>query len=129
MIQPTHWPKPKGYVNAIAAQGETLYLAGQVAFDDHGVIIDGDFVAQFARALANVVTVLRAGDAAPTDVVRMTIYVTDLAAYRAAGSGLRDAWRASMGRHYPAMALVGVAGLVEPRAMVEIEATAVRSLP
>jgi enamine deaminase RidA (YjgF/YER057c/UK114 family) len=125
VVQPEHWAKPRGYANGILAEGPVLYVAGQIGWDESGHFASDDLIAQFDQALANVVAVLRAGGAEPTDVVRMTIYVTDLPAYREGASRLGGVWRAHFGRHYPAMALVGVAGLVEPRAKVEIEATAV----
>jgi enamine deaminase RidA (YjgF/YER057c/UK114 family) len=127
IVQPEHWQKPRGYANGILAEGPTLYVAGQIGWDEKGNFASDALLDQFDRALANVVAVLRAGGAEPTDVIRMTIYVTDLPAYREGAPKLGAIWRAHFGRHYPAMALVGVAGLVEPRAKVEIEATAVLS--
>jgi enamine deaminase RidA (YjgF/YER057c/UK114 family) len=125
IVQPEGWPSPRGYANGVLADGPTLFVAGQIGWDEQGQFASEDLIAQFDRALANVVAVLRAGGAAPEHVVRMTVYVTDLPAYREGARRLGAIWRAHFGRHYPAMALVGVAGLVEPRAKVEIEATAV----
>lgn len=125
IVQPEHWAKPRGYANGVLAEGPTLFVAGQIGWDEHGQFSSDDLIVQFGQALANVVSVLRAGGAEPTDVARMTVYVTDLPAYREGASRLGAIWREHFGRHYPAMALVGVAGLVEPRAKVEIEATAV----
>lgn len=126
-IQPGHFPKPRGYVNGIVARGSTLFVAGQVGWGPDGRFESDDFVEQFARALDNVLDVVRAAGGNPNDVVKMSIYVTDLDAYREGRAAIGDIWRARMGSHYPAMALVEVAGLLEPRALVEIEAIA--SLP
>lgn len=124
-IQPEGWPPPRGYANGVLADGEVLFVAGQIGWDASGQFSSDDLIAQFDQALANVVAVLTAAGAEPAHVARMTVYVTDLPAYRAGAAGLKPIWRKHFGRHYPAMALVGVAGLVEPRAKVEIEATAV----
>lgn len=126
-VQPEGWAPPKGYANAIAVEGagKLLYVAGQIAFDPSGRLVGaGDFVAQFRQALANVVTVVRAAGGEPEHLVRMTVYVTDKRAYTANIKDVGAAWRESIGRHYPAMALVQVADLLEEGAMVEIEATA-----
>jgi enamine deaminase RidA (YjgF/YER057c/UK114 family) len=116
------WPRPKGYANGVVAKGRTLYVAGQVGWNAEQHFESDDFAVQLGQALDNVVAVVRAAGGAPESVVKMTIYVTDLAAYRAAQPALGAVWRARFGRHFPAMALVGVAGLVEQRALVEIEA-------
>lgn len=124
-MHPAHWPPAKGYANGIVTQGgRTLYLAGQVGWTPEGTFVAKDLVGQFDQALANVVAVLDAAGAKPTDIVRMTVYVTDLDAYRNNLRAIGAAWRARLGKHFPAMALVGVAGLVEREALVEIEATA-----
>jgi enamine deaminase RidA (YjgF/YER057c/UK114 family) len=123
-VQPEGWPAPKGYANGAIARGATLFVGGQVGWDVGGRFAAG-FVAQFAQALDNVLAVVRAGGAAPTDVAQMTVYVTDLDAYRGAVRELGPIWRERFGKHFPAMALVGVAGLVEREALVEIEAVAV----
>lgn len=124
-MHPAHWPPAKGYANGIITQGgRTLYLAGQVGWTPEGTFVAKDLVGQFDQALANVVAVLDAAGAKPTDIVRMTVYVTDLDAYRNNLRAIGAAWRARLGKHFPAMALVGVAGLVEREALVEIEATA-----
>ncbi len=125
IIQPTHFPRAKGFANGILAQGRTLYVAGQIGWELDGAFAARDLPGQFARALDHVLDILRAAGGAPEDLVRMTVYVTDLAAYRASTRTIGEAWRARLGKHFPAMALVGVAGLVEPLALVEIEATAV----
>ncbi len=118
------WPAPKGYVNGMVAKGRTLFVAGQVGWNETGAFESDDLLPQFARALDNVLAVVRAAGGNPTDIVRMTIYVTDLDAYRANLKAVGQAWKQRFGKHFPVMALLGVSGLVEPRAKVEIEATA-----
>ena len=101
-----------------------LFIAGQVGWDETGAVVSRDLSAQFDRALANVLAVLKAAGGRPTDLAKMTVYVTDLGEYRAASKRVGALWRARLGRHYPAMALVQVAGLLDPEAKVEIEAAA-----
>lgn len=125
IVQPAHFARPRGYSNGIVAQGRTLYIAGQIGWEPDGSFASDELAPQFARALDNVLDVVRAAGGSPEDIVRMTVYVTDLPAYRGSVAEIGAAWRAKLGKHFPAMALVGVAGLVEPRAKVEIEATAV----
>jgi enamine deaminase RidA (YjgF/YER057c/UK114 family) len=114
---------PKGYANGRIGHGPALHVAGQVGWVD-GKFVAKDLVGQFAQALDNVLAVLKAAHAHPDDVAEMTIYVTDIAVYRAARKELGPIWRARMGSHFPAMALVAVAALVEPEAVVEIQAIA-----
>ena len=102
-----------------------LHVAGQTAADDESGVAAGNFVEQFETALARTLEVVRAAGGRPQDVVRMTIYVTNLDEYRSARSSLSDVWRRHLGTHYPAMALVGVTGLVDRGAIVEIQADAV----
>ncbi len=118
------WPRPKGYANGAITRARTLFVAGQVGWNAHGVFEHTGFVEQFEQALSNVVAVVRASGATPEDIASMRIYVTDLDAYRSNLAGVGAAWKKHLGRHYPAMALVGVAGLVEREALVEIEAVA-----
>jgi enamine deaminase RidA (YjgF/YER057c/UK114 family) len=125
LVQPPHFSRPRGYANGVLAAGRTLYIAGQVGCTPDFTFQSDALAAQFAQALDNVLDVVRAAGGQPEDLVRMTVYVTDLDAYRGAVAEIGVAWRARLGKHFPAMALVGVAGLVEPRAKVEIEATAV----
>lgn len=124
-ISPPGWRTPAGYANGALVRGATLFVAGQVGWNAEQVFETDDFPAQFAQALDNVLAVVRAAGGAPEDVAKMTIYVTDLDAYRKSTRAVGAAWRARFGKHFPAMALLGVAGLVEPRALVEIEAVAV----
>ena len=127
IVQPEHWPRPRGYANGVATRGRTLYIAGQIGWDTDFRFPALDFVGQFGKALDNVLDVVRAAGGEPTDVVNMTVYVTDVDEYRSAARQLGPVWRERFGNHYPAMALVAVAALVEPRSKVEIQAVA--SLP
>ena len=124
ILQPPGWPRPKGYANGIAAEGRMVFTAGHVGWDTGGQFANG-LVPQIGLALRNVLAVLAEAGAGPEHITRMTWYVTDIPAYRACAADLGPVWRAVMGRHFPAMAVVGVTELVEPLALVEIEATAV----
>ena len=127
VLNPTDLGEPRGWNHGLLAPagGRVLFVAGQTASGSDGDVETPDFAAQFALALDRVLAVVRAAGGEPSHIGRMTIYVTDLAAYRDARSELGAAWRARLGRHYPAMALVEVGGLVDSGAQVEIEATAV----
>ena len=118
------WPKPKGYANGRAGTGRVLHVAGQIGWDERGQFGDADLVAQFAKSLDNVLAVVKAGGGRPSDIAEMTIFVTDIVAYRAARKELGPIWRTRMGVHFPAMALVGTTALVEPEALIEIQAVA-----
>lgn len=120
----TEWPKPKGYSNGRIGNGRVLHVAGQIGWNDQGVFVAKDLVGQFAQTLKNIVAVVRAAGGSVEDIAEMTCYVTDIAAYRAAQKDLGPVWKEHMGRHYPAMALVGVAALVELEAVIEIQAVA-----
>jgi enamine deaminase RidA (YjgF/YER057c/UK114 family) len=124
-LQPDGWKRPRGYSHGVEARGRLVFVAGQVALGADGVLVGNDLAAQAGQALRNVVAVLACAGAAPRHVVRMTWYVVDVDEYRRALAPIGDVYRAVMGAHYPAMTLVGVAGLVEPGTRVEIEATAV----
>lgn len=124
-IEPENWPRPRGYSNGIAASGELLFVSGQIGWNERQEIISDDFAEQTGQALRNVAAVLRAAGAEPEQVVRMTWYVTDKREYLAAAERIGAAYREIMGSHYPAMTLVQVSALLEDRAKVEIEATAV----
>jgi enamine deaminase RidA (YjgF/YER057c/UK114 family) len=126
ILQPPGWPRPAGYANGVAARGRLVFVAGQIGWNPVTESFEtDDFLAQTVRALQNVASVLREAGAEPRHVVRMTWYITDKAAYVASQRELDHAWREVMGRHYPAMAVVVVNGLVEDRAKVEIETTVV----
>jgi enamine deaminase RidA (YjgF/YER057c/UK114 family) len=124
-LQPSGWPRPKGYANGIAARGTLVFVAGQVGWDASERIVPGGFVAQARQALANIVAVLREAGAGPEHVARMTWYVVDKREYLDSLPALGAAYREVMGTSYPAMTAVEVKGLVEEGARVEIEATAV----
>jgi enamine deaminase RidA (YjgF/YER057c/UK114 family) len=123
-LQPAGWPAPKGYANGIKARGEFIFVGGMVGWDEKEKFPKG-FVAQAKQALANIVAVLEEGGARPEHVVRLTWYVLDMDEYLAARRELGATYRAVMGDHFPAMALVQVGRLFEPEARLEIEATAV----
>jgi enamine deaminase RidA (YjgF/YER057c/UK114 family) len=126
VVRPDGWPRPHGYADGVIAEGRLLSISGQIGWDPATMqFASDDFAEQTAQALRNVVAVLRAGGAGPEHLVRLTWYVTDRAAYVAARRAIGAAYRAIIGAHYPAMSVVVVAGLLEPRALVEIEATAV----
>lgn len=124
-LNPPGWPRPKGYSNGVAARGRVVSVSGMVGWDANGQFQTDDFVGQARQALENIVAVLREAGAGPQHIVRMTWYVLDRRKYLEAGRDLGAAYREVIGRHYPAMSAVQVAGLMEERARVEIEATAV----
>lgn len=124
-LQPDGWAPPRGYANGVAAEGRMVFVAGQVGWNAQREFETDDFVGQVEQALINMVAVLRSAGAGPEHLVRMTWYVTDKAAYVARQKELGQIYRNVIGRHYPAMTLLVVAGLLEDRALVEIEATAV----
>jgi enamine deaminase RidA (YjgF/YER057c/UK114 family) len=126
IFQPPGWALPKGYSNGIATQGRLVFIAGQIGWNPETCQFGtDDFAAQTAQALKNVVAVLRQAGAEPRHLVRLTWYITDKAAYLAAQREIGQAYREVMGKHFPAMSVVVVAGLLEDRAKVEIEGTAV----
>ena len=124
VLQPAGWPAPKGYANGIKARGEMVFVGGMVGWDEHERFPAG-FVAQTRQALMNILAVLREGGAGAEHVVRMTWYVRDMDEYLACRRELGAAYRAVLGDHFPAIALVQVGRLFEPEARLEIEATAV----
>lgn len=124
VLLPAGWPRPKGYANGIKARGEMVFVGGMVGWDNRGNFANG-FAAQARLALENIAAILAEGGAAPEHIARMTWYVLDMDEYNAAQAELGAAYQSVMGRHYPAMALVEVKRLAEPRARLEIEATAV----
>lgn len=125
ILQPPGWARPRGYANGIAAEGRQVFVAGQIGWDAAQAFASDDFAAQVRQALANVVAVLRCAGAGPEHLVRMTWYVTSREEYNASLAEVGAAYRELIGKNYPAMSVVVVAGLLEPRAKVEIEATAV----
>jgi enamine deaminase RidA (YjgF/YER057c/UK114 family) len=124
-INPPNWPRPKGYSNAILAQGRVLSIAGQIGWNEHSEIISDEFLDQAIQALRNIVTIVHAAGGDPSHIVRLTWYVVDKHEYLAASRTLGAAYKELLDGHYPAMSLVQVAALLEDRARVEIEATAV----
>jgi enamine deaminase RidA (YjgF/YER057c/UK114 family) len=124
VLHPAGWPQPKGHANGIKARGEMVFTGGMVGWDENEKFPDG-FVAQTRQVLKNIAAVLAAGGATPDHIVRMTWYVVDIEEYRSALPQIGAAYREIMGRHFPAMALVEVKGLVEKQARLEVEATAV----
>ena len=125
ILQPPGWARPRGYANGVAAEGRQVFVGGQIGWDAGQTIVSDDFAAQARQALANVVAVLAEAGAKPEHLVRLTWYVTSREAYYAAIGDIGTAYREVIGKHFPAMSVVVVAGLLEPRAKVEIEATAV----
>jgi enamine deaminase RidA (YjgF/YER057c/UK114 family) len=126
ILLPEGWAKPSGYANGIAATGRLVFVAGQIGWNPAICEIEtDDFAAQTEIALRNVAAVLREAGAGPEHVTRMTWYITDKPAYLAARRDIGRAWREVFGKYYPAMAVVVVSALIEDRAKVEIEATAV----
>ena len=126
IVQPQGWPRPSGYANAVVASGRVVAVAGQIGWNPATETFETDeLAAQVRRALDNLVVVLRAAGAEPGHVVRLTWYVTDRTEYLAARREIGDAYRALFGDHYPAMSVIVVAGLLDARAKVEIEATAI----
>jgi enamine deaminase RidA (YjgF/YER057c/UK114 family) len=124
-LQPPGWARPRGYSNGVAATGRQVFVAGQIGWDAEQRFVSDDFAAQVRQALANVVAVLACAGAKPEHIVRMTWYVTSREEYNAALAGIGASYRELIGKNFPAMSVVVVAGLLEPRAKVEIEATAV----
>jgi enamine deaminase RidA (YjgF/YER057c/UK114 family) len=125
ILQPADWAKPKGFSNGIAARGRQVFVAGQIGWDGQCNFVGDDFVSQAAQALRNIVAVLAEAGARPEHITRMNWYVLDKQEYLGAGRALGLAYREIIGRHYPAMTAVQVVALIEDRARLEIEVTAV----
>ena len=125
IIQPDGWKPPKGYANAVLTEGRTLYLGGQIGWNGDQVFETRDFIGQMEQALKNIVELVEAAGGKVDDIVRLTWFVTDKAKYVARQREVGEAYRRVMGRHFPAMSVVVVAGLIEDEALIEIEATAV----
>ncbi len=124
-IQPDGWPRPRGYANGMAASGELLAIAGQIGWNAQEQFESLEFAAQFRQALRNVVAVVEAAGGAVTDIISLTIYVTDKREYIGQIDQVGAAYRELFGKHFPAMALIGVNELLEDRAKVEIQGLAV----
>ncbi len=125
VILPPGWPRPRGYANGVVASGRMLFIAGMIGWDAQGVFHSDDFVTQVKQALQNVADVLREAGGVPENIVRMTWYVTDKREYLAASGDIGRAYREIIGAYNAAMTAVEVTALMEDRAKVEIEVTAV----
>ncbi|HEY3501319.1 MAG TPA: RidA family protein [Actinocatenispora sp.] len=125
-VEPDGLAPARGFSHAVVATGRTtVYLAGQTALDENGAIVDGDIVAQFERALGNLLAALAAAGGEPAHLVRVTCYLTDIPGYRARGAAIGAVWRRLAGREYPAMAAIGVTRLWDDTALVELDGIAV----
>ena len=125
ILQPPGWARPRGYANGVAAEGRQVFVSGQIGWDAGQRFVSDDFALQTRQALSNVIDVLACAGAGPQHVVRLTWYVTSRDEYNDALAAIGPIYRELFGRNFPAMSVVVVAGLLEPRAKVEIEATAV----
>lgn len=125
-LSPDGWAEPKGYANGIIAQGETLYLSGQIGWNAQGVFETDDFVKQLHQTLLNIKAILIAGGAGPEHMTRMTWFITDKQAYTDNLRAIGAAYREVLGKNFPAMSVVEVSALMEDRAKIEIEVTAVK---
>jgi enamine deaminase RidA (YjgF/YER057c/UK114 family) len=124
IVNPAGWPKPRGYANAVSGRGRMIFVAGQIGWTPDERWESDDFIGQLRQALKNTIEVLAAAGAAPEHIVRMTWYVTDKQEYLASKAAIGAVWRDLLGRNFPAMALVQVVALVEDRARLGIEPTA-----
>lgn len=125
IIHPQGWPAAKGYSNGMAAEGKVIFVGGQIGWTKDQTFETDDFVEQAEQAMRNIVDILASAGAETADLVRLTWFITDKKVYVAEQKRLGEAYRRVFGRHYPAMTLVQVVALLEDRALVEIEATAV----
>lgn len=125
ILQPLGWARPRGYSNGIAAKGRVVFIAGQIGWDAQSQFQTDDLAGQVRQALENVLSVLAQAGGRPEHIARMTWYLIDKQAYLQAGRAIGQIYRELMGNHYPVMTAVQVSALIEDRALVEIEATAV----
>lgn len=125
VLQPGDWARPVGYSNGIEARGRTIYVGGQIGWNGQCRFEAHDLPGQIRQTLENVLAILREGGAGPEHIVTMTWYVTDRKTYSASLKEIGAAWKVTMGRNFPAMAVVEVSGLIEDEALVEIQAIAV----
>jgi enamine deaminase RidA (YjgF/YER057c/UK114 family) len=125
LLHPAGWARPHGYAYGVAARGRSVYVSGMIGCDAQGTVTARDFIGQVRQTLRNIVAVLAEGGARPEHIVRMTWYVIDKQEYIGARKEIGAAYREIIGRHYPAMTAVQVAGLIDEQARVEIEVTAV----
>jgi len=124
-LQPGGWARPSGYANGVAVSGRAVYVSGMIGWDAQGVFHTDDFAQQVRQALLNIVAVLAEGGAGPEHIVRMVWYIMDKQEYLAAQTAIGQIYREVIGRHFPTMTVVQVAALLEDRARVEIEVTAI----
>lgn len=127
VIQPEGWAKAKGYANGVKAAGQQIYIGGQIGWTAEQKFEAHDFIGQTEQALRNILAILETAGGKPEDLVRLTWYITDKREYLAKQREMGEVYRKVLGRNFPAMAMVVVAGLIEDEALVEIEATAVLS--
>lgn len=125
ILHPPGWPRPKGYAYGVAAQGQLIFISGMVGWNERAEFETDSLAGQVTQALQNAVNALKEAGAGPEHVVRMTWYLKDRHEYLANSGQIGEAYRKVMGRHFPAMSVVEVSGLLEDRARVEIEVTAV----
>ena len=125
ILQPSKWSRPRGYSNGISTKGQIIFVSGMIGWDSSCKIVSKDFIGQTRQALRNIVEVLAEAKAKPEHIVRMTWYVVDKKEYLNASKEIGDVYREIIGRHFPAMTAVQVAGLIEDDARLEIEVTAV----
>ena len=125
ILQPSEWTRPKGYAYGVAASGRMIFISGQIGWDTDGQFTSDHLTDQVKQALRNIVRVLKEGQAEPRHLVRLTWYVLSREAYLREAREIGVAYREVLGKYFPAMSVLEVKGLVEPRALVEIEATAV----
>ncbi|MEL6240101.1 MAG: RidA family protein [Pseudomonadota bacterium] len=123
-IHPENWLPAKGYANGMLTKDGTLHIGGQIGWDEQKCLVSDDFIGQMRQALSNIRAIVETAGGTVEDITRLTWFVTDKAEYLAAQSAVGDAYREVFGRHFPAMSMIVVAGLVEDAAKVEIEATA-----
>ena len=124
-LLPPGWPRPKGYSNGISTRGRMIFTAGAVGWNAREEFESDDLIDQFRQVIRNILAILAEDAAGPEHIVRMTWYVTDMEVYRASLPDIGAAYRELVGKHFPTMAVVQVLALVEPKAKIEIEATAV----
>ena len=129
VLQPAGWARPRGYANGIATSGRQVYVAGQIGWDAECRFVGDSFASQVRQALSNIVAILAEAGGRPEHLVRLTWYITSREEYLAEIAEVGAAYRDVIGRHYPVMSVVQVAALIEARAKVEIEATAVIPVP
>ena len=124
-LQPEGWAKPRGYANGISARGRTIHLAGQIGWDNQARLVSDDLVAQIAQALRNIVDILACDGAGPEHIVNLVWWLGDRREYNARLGEIGQVYREIVGRHFPAMSAIQIAGFVEDGVKVEIQATAV----